>query len=121
MLRYVTTSSPSATMSAILGYVYNKEELLSHCGRYAHNVIEGLVELNLVRKVISKKGTFYFKTDQSKNFKAIDFAKGYLWAFHNSLDRQIKEGKKYILCFDSRLKTGSDLVEIEEAIKKRYV
>lgn len=114
-------SSTSATMAAILVYIYRKEELFSHCGKYAQNVIDGLVNIELVKKVSSKKGIFYFKTEKSENFKAIDFAKEYLWAFHNVSERLTKQGKKYILCFDSSLPNGKDLIEIEEAIKKNYI
>ncbi|MBW6487482.1 hypothetical protein [Sulfurimonas sp.] len=113
--------STSATVVAILAYIYRKENLLSQCGRYAQNVIDGLVDLGLIKKVISKKGIFYFKTEKAQNFKAIDFAKEYLWAFHNVSERLSKHGKKYILCFDSSLPNGKDLVEIEEAMKKNYI
>lgn len=119
--RYIKVKRSSATIAAVLYYVYRKHELFSQCGRRGETVINGLEELGLIKKVLSKKGTFYFKTDRSKNFKAIDFAKEFLWAFHNSLDRQIKNNKKYILCFDQEIETGHGLVEIEEAIKKCYV
>lgn len=112
--------STSATLVAILAYIYRKENLLSQCGRYAQKVIDGLVDLGLIKKVISKKGTFYFKTEKSENFKAIDFAKEYLWAFHNVSERSIKQGKRYILCYDNSLPNGRDMVEIEEAVKKNY-
>jgi hypothetical protein len=111
----------SATLVAVLAYIYRKENLFSQCGRYANSVIEGLASLNLVKKVESKKGTFYFKTEKSENFKAIDFAKEYLWAFHNASERAIKQGKRYILCFDKSLPNGKDLVELEEAIKRNIV
>lgn len=114
-------STTSATMVAILVYIYRKEELLSHCGKYAQNVIDGLANLELVKKVSSKKGIFYFKTEKSENFKAIDFAKEYLWAFHNVSERLVKQGKRYILCFDKSLPNGRDMVEIEEAIKRKYI
>ena len=119
--RYVTAKKSSATVDAILAYIYRKEDLLNRCGRYAESVISGLVDLGLVKKVLSKKGTFYFKTDKAKNYKAIDFAKEFLWAFHNSIDRQIKNHKKYILCFDKNIETGNGLVDIDDAIKKGYV
>lgn len=110
--------STSATLVAVLAYIYRKENLLSQCGRYANSVLDGLVSLNLVKKVQSPKGTFYFKTEKAQDFKAIDFAKEYLWAFHNASERAIKQGKRYILCFDKSLPNGRDLVELEEAIKK---
>ena len=113
--------STSATMTAILAFVYRKENLLSQCGRYASSVLDGLMSLNLVKKVESKKGTYYFKTEKSENFKAIDFAKEYLWAFHNTSERTIKQGKRFIFCFDKSLPNGKGLVEIEEAIKKNMV
>lgn len=120
--RFTTVEySTSATLVAILAFIYRKENLLSQCGRYANSVMEGLLSLNLVKKVQSLKGTFYFKTEKSKNFKAIDFAKEYLWAFHNTSERKIKQGNRYILCFDKSLPNGKDLVEIEEAIKKNIV
>jgi hypothetical protein len=113
--------STSATLVAVLAFVYRKENLLSQCGRYASSVTDGLLSLNLVKQVQSKKGTYYFKTEKSENFKAIDFAKEYLWAFHNASERAIKQGKRYILCFDKTLPDGKGLVEIEEAIKKNYI
>lgn len=53
-------STTSSTLAAILFYVYRKQELVSHCGKYSESVIKGLIELKLVNKVSSKKGTFYF-------------------------------------------------------------
>lgn len=120
--RFITVEySTSATIIAVLAYIYRKENLLSQCGRYAQNVIDGLIELELIKKVSSKRGIFYFKTEKSENFKAIDFAKEYLWSFHNVSERLTKQGKKYILCFDSSLPNGKDMVEIEEAIKKNFI
>lgn len=113
--------STSATLVAVLAYIYRKDNLLSQCGKYAQNVIDGLVNLGLVKKVSSKKGIFYFKTEKSENFKAIDFAKEYLWAFHNTSERTIRRGERCILCFDKSLPDGKALVEIEEAIKKNYI
>ncbi|WP_294963409.1 hypothetical protein [Sulfurimonas sp.] len=121
MRRYISAKSSSATVSSVLYYVYRKEDLFSQCGRYGEAVIKGLEELGLIKKVLSKKGTFYFKTDKSKDFKAVDFAKEYLWNFHNSIDRKITNGKKYILCFNKNIEAGHKLVEIDEAIKKCYV
>jgi len=120
--RFITVEySTSATLVAILAYIYRKDNLLSQCGRYAESVISGLCSLNLIKKVSSKKGTFYFKTEKAQDFKAIDFAKEYLWAFHNTSERTIKQGKRYILCFDKSLPNGRDLVELEDAIKKNYI
>lgn len=119
--KYISKQNTSATVAAVLTYVYRKEELLSQCGRYGESVINGLVELGLVKKVPSKKDIFYFKTEKSENFKAIDFAKEFLWAFHNASERAIKQGKRYILCFDESLPNGRDLVEVEEAIIKHYL
>jgi len=119
--RYVQVKKSSHTLDSILASIYRKHDLLGRCGRYAETVINGLVDLQLVKKVISKKGTFYFKTDKSENFKAIDFAKAFLWAYHNPLDREIQNNKKLILCFDNEIKTGHGLVEIEIAIKKGFV
>ncbi|MFA6195267.1 MAG: hypothetical protein WC656_01330 [Sulfurimonas sp.] len=119
--RYISKKNSSATIAAVLAYVYRKEELISQCGRYGEHVINGLVELGLVKKVVSKKDNFYFKTEKSEAFKALDFAKEFLWAYHNAIDRRIQNGKKFILCFDATLPTGQGLVEIEEAIKKNYI
>jgi hypothetical protein len=119
--RGITKYSTSATLVAVLAHIYRKENLLSQCGRYAESVISGLCSLNLIKKVSSRKGTYYFKTERAQDFKAIDFAKEYLWAFHNVSDRAIKQGKRYILCFDDSLPNGMDLVELEEAIKKNMV
>lgn len=119
--RYITKTKSSHTLDAVLAYIYRKEDLMNRCGRYADTVIDGLVDLGLLNKVISKKGTFYFKTDKAQGFKAIDFAKRFLWAYHNPLDRLIKNNKKLILCFDDEIKDGHGLVEIEFAIKKGFV
>lgn len=119
--RYISKKSSSATIAAVLAYVYRKEEMISQCGRYGETVINGLIELGLVKKVVSKKDTFYFKTEKSESFKALDFAKEFLWAYHNVIYRCIKNGKKHILCFDEAIPTGQGLVEIEEAIKKNYI
>jgi len=111
----------SPTLDAVLAFVYRKQDLLSRCGRYADNVIDGLINLKLLKKVQNTKGTFYFSTDKAKSFKAIDFAKEFLWANHNSSQRVTSGAKKMILCFDSEFKTGQDLVDIEKAIRKGYV
>lgn len=115
--RYISTKKTSATLDAILAYVYRKQELLNRCGRYANGVITGLCKLGLLKEVQNKKGTFYFSTDKAKNFKAIDFAKEFLLAFHNT---EFKRGSK-ILVFDSKLPDGKALVEVTEAIKKGMV
>jgi len=117
--RYITAKKSSATLDAVLGYIYRKQNLLNRCGRYAENVIKGLVVLGFVKKVESRKGTFYFSTDKAKDFKAIDYAKEYLLAFHNPEYR--KEKEKKILVFDRELPGGKALVEVEEAIKKGYI
>ncbi len=119
--RYITANKSSSTLDAVLAYVYRKEDLLRRCGNYANTVVDGLVDLGLVKKVTTKKDTFFFKTDKAQNFKAIDFAKEFLWAYHNSIDRQIQNTKRFILCFDKDLPNGCKLVEIEEAVKKGYV
>ena len=120
--RYIQVSTKSSpTLDAVLAYVYRKENLVKRCGRYADKVIDGLIDLGLVEKVLSKKGTFYFKTQKAKTFKAIDFAKEFLWAFHNTDFRKIINGKKYILCFNDDIEKGSGLIEINIALKKGYV
>jgi len=119
--RYVNIKNSSATLDSVLVFIYQKQNLISRCGRYADTVIQGLIDLKLIKKVISKKGTFYFKTEKSQNFKAIDFAKEFLWAFHNPIDREIQNNKRFILCFDKEIDTGSELVDIDYAIKKAYV
>ncbi|MEA2098933.1 MAG: hypothetical protein U9P72_02250 [Campylobacterota bacterium] len=119
--RYVNAKKSSVTLDSVLAYIYRKQDLMSRCGSKGDEVVKGLIDLGLIRKVISKKGTFYFNTDKSKNFKAVDFAKEFLWAFHNSIDRQIQNNKRYILCFDKDIETGQGLVDIEVAIKNGYV
>ena len=120
LYRKYTTES-SSTIDAVLAYIYRKQDLLNCCGRYAETVINGLVELNYIKKITSPKGTFYFKTDKSQNFKAIDFAKQYLWAYHNTEFRKIIDGKRYILCFHSDIQNGSGLIEVSVALGKGYV
>jgi hypothetical protein len=119
--RYIPVSKSSATVDAVLALIYRKNDLLNRCNRYADSVIEGLVDLGLLKKVLSKKGTFYFKTDKAKNFKAVDFAKEFLWAYHNPLERQEQNGRKLILCFDKEIEAGHGLVDIELAIKRCYI
>lgn len=111
----------SSTLNAVLAFVYRKEHLLDQCGKYADSVIEGLQSLDLVKKVSSKKGIFYFKTDKAQNFKAIDFAKEFLWEYHNKELRCYQDNKRYIFCFDQALPKGKGLVEVEEAIKNNYI
>jgi len=117
MKRYINAQKSSATLDAVLAYVYRKQEILNRCGRYANCVISGLCELGILREVQSKKGTFYFSTDKAKNFKAKDFAKKYLLAFHNP---EYIDGSK-ILVFDSDLTDTKQLVEVEDAIKRGLV
>lgn len=69
----------SPTIAAILGYIYRKQKMVSFSGRYGQGVIAALVEMGLVK--VTNQG--YYKTEISKEFKAMDFAKEYLWAFHN--------------------------------------
>ncbi len=107
----------SPTLDAVLGYIYRKQELLQRCGRYAKVVIDGLCKLEFLKEVHTKKGTFYFSTEKAKNFKAKDFAREFLLAFHNP---QYKDGNK-ILVFDSQFPDGKALMEVEEAIRKGIV
>jgi len=117
MKRYINTQKSSATLDAILAYVYRKQDLLNRCGRYAENVINGLCELGILKKVQNKKGTFYFSTDKAKNFKAKDFAKKYLLAFHNA---DYRDDSK-ILVFDSSLSDGKQLLDVDIAISRGLV
>ena len=117
MKRYINAQKSSATLDAILAYVYRKQELLKRCGRYAETVIDGLCELGILKKVQNKKGTFYFSTDKAKNFKAKDFAKEFLLAFHNP---EYKDGSS-ILVFDSNLIDGRQLLDVDEAIRRGLV
>ena len=119
--RYITANKSSSTLDSVLAYVYRKQDLSSRCGKYSDTVIDGLVDLGLVKKVTTKKDTFFFKTEKAQNFQAIDFAKEFLWAYHNSIDRKIQNTKRFILCFDKDLPDGCALVEVEEAVKKGYV
>ena len=115
--RWHTLEKRSATLDAVLAYIYRKEHLRNRCGRYAKSVIDGLEKIGLVKKVESKKGIYYFSTDKSRNFKAIDFAKEFLLAFHNT---EFRDGNK-ILVFDGDIPNGSGLIEVTEAIKQGYV
>ena len=115
--RYITAKKSSATLDAVLAYIYRKSDLLKRCGRYAEEVINGLVVLGLVKKVENNKGVFYFSTEKAKGFKAIDFAKSFLLSFHNP---GYTKNKK-ILVFDDELPDGKSLVEVETAIKQGYV
>ena len=114
----LNTVSRSHVLDSVLSYIYRKN---IECGRYGQRIIEKLQELNLVVMRSTKKGVFYFKTDKSKDFKAKDFALAYLWNYHNESHRKEVDGKKFILCFDSSLEDGSDMIEINEALKKCFV
>jgi hypothetical protein len=105
----------SRTLSAVLHFIYRKD--LSINDRYSETVIQGLLALELIKQYKSH----YFKTEKSKNFKAIDFAKEFLWTFHNTEYRHLQNNRRFILCFDTSFENGQKLVEIEEAIKKCYV
>lgn len=120
--KYITADKSSATLEAILYFVYRKDELSRRIGRYSERVVNGLIDLGLLKRVESKtKGTFYFVTDKAKGLRAIDLAKEFLWNYHNPTDRVKKHNKKLIYCFDSELPNGSGLIEVEMAIKKCYV
>ncbi len=119
--RYTNENKHSPTVDAVLAYIYRKQDLLSRCGKYAEKVIDGLVDLGLVKKVDSRKGIFYFKTDRATSFKAVDFAREFLWAYHNPTDRTIQNNHKMILCFDNEIETGHGLVDIDKAIRRAYV
>ena len=115
--RYIAANSSSATLDAVLAFIYRKQDLINRCGRYADGVIDGLCELGLIKRVQNKKGTFYFSTDEAKGFKAIDFAKRFLLAYHNP---EYKQDTK-ILVFSEHLSDGKDLIDVTQAIKKGLV
>jgi len=115
--RYITANTSSATLDAVLAFIYRKQDLLNRCGRYADRVIDGLCELGLIKRVQNKKGTFYFSTDEAKEFKAIDFAKRFLLAYHNPEYTQDTK----ILVFSELLSDGKDLIDVTQAIKKGLV
>jgi len=115
--RYITANTSSATLDAVLAFIYRKQDLLNRCGRYADRVIDGLCELGLIKRVQNKKGTFYFSTDEAKEFKAIDFAKKFLLAYHNPEYAQDTK----ILVFSELLSDGKDLIDVTQAIKKGLV
>lgn len=118
-MKLIKVELASRTLISVLHSIYRKD--LSTNDRYEKTVMEGLVELELVKKVVSPKGLYYFKTEKSKNFKPIDFAIEFLWNFHNARYRKIIDGVKYILCYDSAFDTGKSLVEVKEAILKKIV
>ncbi len=119
MSKFHTLKKSSHTLDSILFYVYRKNKTV---GRYSKRVVDGLIDLGLLKRVESKtKGTFYFVTDKAKGLRAIDLAKEFLWNFHNPTDRAVKDGKKLIYCFDNEIPNGNGLVEVEHAIKKCYV
>lgn len=116
--KIITEVKVSFTMSAILFYVYHKNKFGSYCGRYAQSVMDGLVGLELLKKVDSQKGLFYFKTEKSQNFKAKDFAIEYLWNFHNASRRKIINSKRHIYCFDESIDGGKGLIFVDDVIDK---
>lgn len=118
-MKLVQIELSSRTLISVLHSIYRKDLPIND--RYEKTVMNGLIELQLVKKVISPKGLYYFKTEKSKNFKPIDFAIEFLWNFHNAKYRKMIDGMKYILCYDSTFETGKSLVEVKEAILKRIV
>jgi len=110
-------SSQSDTINSILALVYRKN-CINRCGE---NIVDGLEKLGLLKKVISKKGTFYFKTEKSESFTTFDFAEEYLWNFHNPSKKSIVNNEKFIFCYSKKLSTGRGLVNIKEAIQDGIV
>jgi len=115
--RYRTGKKSSVTLDTILAFIYRKHEMLARCGKKSEEIMEGLQKLGLVKKVQNKKGIFFFSTDEAKGFKAIDFAREYLLAFHNV---EFRRGNK-ILVFDSSLPEGRCLMDASEAIKQGMI
>lgn len=106
--------SGSPVLSTILHFVYRKESQ-----NFDDNIVDALVEIGYLKKVKAKDTSivYYFKTKASEEFKAIDFAKEYLWNFWNPTERAVIDDKRHIFCFHSTLPNGRGLVEIGEAIK----
>lgn len=118
-MKHIFIHPESRTLLTVLRNVYRKGVPVND--RYEKTVMDGLEKLNLVKKVSSKKGVFFFKTEKSNNFKAIDFAIEFLWNFHNAEKRTIIDDQRYILCYDSYFENGQKLVEIKEAVKMKIV
>lgn len=115
--KIISEATSSTTLSAILHYVYRKDDYI--VGRYGDSVIEGLIKLELIEKVTTNKDTFYFLKD--KSMKAIDLAMNFLWNFHNVEERQEINNQLFIYCFDKSLPNGRGLVEIKKAIRQKIV
>ena len=120
-MKFYYKKKVSQTLAVILTYVYRKNDLKSFCGHNSQEILNKLVEIGLLRVHSSKREIFYFLTEKSKGFKAIDLAKEYLWAYYNVDLHLRKNGKRFIFCFDQSLPSGKGLVEIAQAIKKCYV
>lgn len=118
-MKFITLNPESRTLAAVLRNIYKKG--LPSNDRYEKTVLEGLVELNVIKRVDSRKGLFFFKTEKSENFKAVDFAIEFLWNFHNVEKRTMIDNKRFILCYDSSFEPGQKLIEIKEAIKMKIV
>ena len=118
-MKLVVLHPESRTLTAVLSSISRKG--LSSNERYEKMVTEGLEQLGLIKKIASPKGLFFFKTEKSNNFKAIDFAMEFLWNFHNVERRAVIDGKRHIFCYDSHFENGQKMVEIKEALKMRIV
>ena len=118
-MKIITLHPESRTLLTVLRNIYRKG--LPVNDRYEKIVIDGLEHLGLIKKVSSQKGLFFFKTEKSENFKAVDFAIEFLWNFHNVEKRTMINNKRFILCYDSSFETGQKLIEIKEAIKMKIV
>ena len=110
-------SSGSGIIDSILALVFRKD-----CPNpYGTTVVDGLIELGLLKKVVSQKGTFYFKTEKSESFTTNDLVVEYLWSYWNKDKREIRDNKRFIYCYSSKIETGRGLVEINEALEKGIV
>lgn len=109
----------SPVMETILHFIYRKKTK----NFYDTKIVNELVELGYLKKVVSKDGlVFYFKTEKSRDFKAMDFAREYLWNCWNPTARKIDaEGNRYVYCYSDKVPSGKGLVPIDEAVKRFIV
>ncbi len=110
----------SPVLQTILHFIYRKKKQKR---TYDEKVVQDLIRLGYLKKVTSKDGVvYYFKTESSRDFTAMDFAREYLWEFWNKDKRKIDaEGNRYVYCYSDKVPSGKGLVPIDEAVKRFIV
>jgi len=102
----------SHILSSVLYKIYRKN------GRCPYEDIgERLVDIGFLAKVDNN----YISTEKSKEFKAVDFAKEFLWEYWNKPNRKLIDSQRFIYCYSDKLPNGRGLVSIDEALAMKIV